>query len=175
MTFWNKIDTAKNIPAKYLLVTMNVKLYTNIPNSEGFSAVKEAYESYPEKSVATNVIITYLARILTCSTAKTTYKKVVGNGDSLCPKLCKHLWRFEQKYFYAFIKSKVDLYLGHIDETFFIWKSAEEKLKNFFNEINKKQPSIKFDEKYSKFIDVLIYKDEQQRPQRTLFKKNTDR
>ena len=56
----------KNIPTNCLLVTIDVKsLYTNIPNSEGISAVKAAYESYPEKSVATKVIITFLALILT--------------------------------------------------------------------------------------------------------------
>ena len=54
--------TAKNIPANCLLVTMDVKsLYTSISNSEGIFAVKAGYESYPEKSVATKVIITFLA------------------------------------------------------------------------------------------------------------------
>ena len=45
---------------------MDVKsLYTSIPNSEGISAVKVAYESYPEKSVTTKVIITFLSLIKT--------------------------------------------------------------------------------------------------------------
>ena len=48
-----------------------------------------------------------------------------------------------------------------------------------FNEINKKHPSIKFDQKYSKskieFLDALVYKDEQQRLQTILFKKKTDK
>ena len=64
--FLNQNDTAKNIPADGLLVTMDVKsLYTNIPSSEGISAVKAAYKSYPKKSVATKVINTFLALILT--------------------------------------------------------------------------------------------------------------
>ena len=64
--FLNKIDTAENIPSNCLLVNMDIKsLYTNIPNPEGISAVKAAYESYPEKAVATKVIITFLALILT--------------------------------------------------------------------------------------------------------------
>ena len=58
--------------------------------------------------------------------------------------------RFEQKHIYPFIKGKVDFYFRHIDGIFFIWKSTEEELKNFFKEINKKHPSIKFDQKYSK-------------------------
>ena len=50
--FLNKIDTANNIPANFLLVTIDVKsLYMNIPNSEGISVVKAAYESYLEKLV----------------------------------------------------------------------------------------------------------------------------
>ena len=83
--------------------------------------------------------------------------------------------RFEQKHIYPFIKGKVDLHLRYIDDIFFIWKVMEKKLKNFFNEINKKHPSIKFDQKYSKskieFLYVSIYKDEHQRLQTTLFKK----
>ena len=55
----------------------------------------------------------------------------------------------------------------------------EEELKIFFNEISKKHPSIKFDQKYSKskieFLDVLAYKHEQQTLQTTLFKNKTDR
>ena len=46
-----------NIPPKSYLVTMYVKsLYTNIPNSEGIAAVKNAYENYPKKSIATKII-----------------------------------------------------------------------------------------------------------------------
>ena len=66
---------------------------------------------------------------------------------------------------YANIKGndKVDLYLRYIDDIFPIWKGTEEELKKLFNEIAKKHPSIKFDQKYSKseieFLDVLVYKD----------------
>ena len=64
--FLNKIDTAKSIPAICLLVTLDVKsLYSNIPNSEAISAVKAAFESYREKSVAIKIIITFWSVILT--------------------------------------------------------------------------------------------------------------
>ena len=62
--------------------------------------------------------------------------------------------------------------MRYSDDIFFIWKGKDEKVKNFFNKINKSHPYIKFDQKYSK---PQIYKDEQQRLQTTLFKKNTDR
>ena len=74
--FLNKTDTAKNIPANCLLLTTDVKsLYTSIPNSEGIFAVKAAYKSYPEKSVATKVIITFLAVILTLNNFMFNCKK----------------------------------------------------------------------------------------------------
>ena len=87
--------------------------------------------------------------------------------------------RFEQKHIYYFIKNKVDLYLRYIDDIFLICKGTEEDLKNFSTEINKKHPSIKFNQKCSKwkieFLDVLVHKDKQQRLQTNLFKKKTER
>ena len=149
--FLNKIDTAKNIPADCLLVTMDVKsLYTKIPDSEGISAVKAAYESYPEKSVTKKVIITFLALILALNNFMFNCKNYlqIRGCTSLRGNLCKHLYgKIEQKHIYPFIKGKVDLYLRYIDEIFFIWKGRTEELKNFFNEINKKHPSIKFNQK----------------------------
>ena len=54
-----------------------------------------------------------------------------------------------------------------------VWKKKSN------NEINKKHPSINFDQEYSKseseFLVVLIYKDEQQRLQITLLNKKRDR
>ena len=45
---------------------MDVKaLYTNIPNNEGIAAVKRKHDNYPNKSVATKVITTFLALFLT--------------------------------------------------------------------------------------------------------------
>ena len=52
-------------------------------------------------------------------------------------------------------------------------------MKNSFNETNKEQPSIKFNQNDSElkieFLNVLAYKGEQQRLQTTLFKKIADR
>ena len=40
-------------------------LYTNIPNAEGISAVKRAFDNYSKKTTSTKVITTFLALILT--------------------------------------------------------------------------------------------------------------
>ena len=63
--FINKINNFK-VPENSFLVTMNVKaLYTNIPNNEGIAAVKRKHGNYKKKNVATKVIKTFLAPILT--------------------------------------------------------------------------------------------------------------
>ena len=140
--FLNKIDTAKNIPADCLLVTMDVKsLYTNSPNPGGTSAVKATYERYPEKSVAAKVIITFLAMILTLNNFMFNCKNYLQIRSYAMGTACATSYanifmaRFEQKHIYPFIKGKVNLYLRYIDDTFFIWKDTEEELKNFMKSI----------------------------------------
>ena len=50
------------------LVTLNVKpLYTSIPNAEGKKAVKISHENFTKNTIATKVITTFLALILTLS------------------------------------------------------------------------------------------------------------
>ena len=98
-----------------------------------------------------------------------------------CTPSCVNIFmdRFEQKHIYPYIKNKGNLYLEYIDDIFFICKGTEVDLRNLFNEINKKHPSIRLDQKYSKseieFLNVLFYKNEQQRQQTTPFKKKADR
>ena len=87
--------------------------------------------------------------------------------------------RFEEKHIYLLTKGRVEPYLRYIDNIFFISKGTEKKMENFFNKINKKHSSIKFDLKYSlsdfEFIDGLAQKDEQKGLHKTLFKKKTNR
>ena len=59
------------------------------------------------------------------------------------------------------------------------WTDTEEELLKFINELNQKHNTIKFYFKYSKtkiaFLDVLLYKDFNNKLQATLYKKSTDR
>ena len=73
--FINKINDIGNIPLNSYLVTMDVKsLYTNITNLEGIVAVKNAYDNHPNKSIATKVITTFLASILTLNMVNIIFK-----------------------------------------------------------------------------------------------------
>ena len=55
-----------NVPPNSLLVTMDVKsLYTNIPNSEGLSAINDTLKNSNTTTSLKTVILTFLELILT--------------------------------------------------------------------------------------------------------------
>ena len=55
----------------------------------------------------------------------------------------------------------------------------QKQVKTFMSELNQKHPSIKFDYKFDcqqiEFLDTLVYIDEQNKLQTTLFQKSSDR
>ena len=84
----------------------------------------------------------------------------------------------EEKHIYLFIKQISMLYLIFIDDMFMIWTKSENERKIFMKDLNTKHPSIKFDFKYSKnkieFLDTLVYIDQHQKLQTSLYQKPTD-
>ena len=52
---------------------------------------------------------------------------------------------FEETHLYPLIKEKLELLLGYIHDTFFIWTSSESNLLQFISKTNEMHPSIKFD------------------------------
>ena len=56
-----------------------------------------------------------------------------------------------------------------------VWTKSEKQLKDFMSELNQKHPSIKFDCKQIEFLDTLVYIDQQNKLQTTLFRKSSDR
>ena len=166
--FLKKLEKVKDIPQESLLVTLDVKsLHTNIPDNEGIKAVKKSYEKYKEKAVSTKVIITFLSLILTLNNFVfnfTHYLQTMGN--------------FEAKHIYPYIKVKSLLYLRYIDDIFMIWKGTKVELITFIKELNEKHKTIKFDFQISPrkvaFLDAMLYKDENNNIQTTLYRKPTD-
>ena len=76
------------------------------------------------------------------------------------------------------IDAKTLLYLRFIDDIFMIWTKSEKDLIEFLNELNTKHISIKFEFKYSRqqieFLDTLVYIDNNNKLQPTLYKNFTD-
>ena len=61
----NKIDNFA-VPPNSFIVTMDVKsLYTSIPKNEGIASVRKKYDHYPNKTIPTEIITTFLVLILT--------------------------------------------------------------------------------------------------------------
>ena len=70
------------------------------------------------------------------------------------------------------------MFFRFINDLFMIWKGSEQELPDFMSDLNKKHPSIKFKFKYSQrkieFLDVLVYKDQNNMLQTTIYRKHTD-
>ena len=68
---------------------------------------------------------------------------------------------FERKCKYPLIEGKSLTYFRYINDIFLIWTRTKNELDQFFKDLNKKHPSIKFDYKASKdcivFLDTEIY------------------
>ena len=73
--FLRKLDAIKSVPDSAYFVTIDVKsLYTSIPSAEGTKAEKESFDKHTSKNVATKVITTFLALILTLNNFMFNYK-----------------------------------------------------------------------------------------------------
>ena len=68
---------------------------------------------------------------------------------------------FERKYIYPLIEGKSLTFFIYIDDIFLISTGIKNGLDQFFKDLNKKHPSIKFDYKASKncivFLDTERY------------------
>ena len=60
-----------------------------------------------------------------------------------------------------------------------IWSGSEQELLDFMSDLNKKHPLTKFEFKFSQtkieFLDVLVYNDQNNMLQATMYRKQTDR
>ena len=178
--FINKINEVKSIPKNSYLVTMGVRsLYTNIPNAEGISAVKGAFDNYSKKTTTTKVITTFLALLITLNNFVFDcihYLQIKGCAmGTICAPAYPNIFmaNSELKYIYPYIKVKTKMFLRFIDDLVMIWAGSEQELRDFMSELKKKHPSIKFEFKYSQieteFLDALVYKDHNNMLQTTVY------
>ena len=142
-------------------------LYTSIPNPEGIKAVKKSLDNHPKRTVATKVITTFLAVILTLNNfifSSTNYLQTKGCAmGTICAPSYANIFmdNFEKKLMYPFIKEFSLIYIRFIDDIFFIWTGNKKDLLKFLNELNTKHESIKFKFQISKtsitFLDTEVY------------------
>ena len=165
--FLRKLNTIKTVPDNSYLVSLDVKsLYTSIPNSEGVKAVKKSFDEFPRKTVATKVITTFLALILTLNNFVFNCKNYLQTKGCAMGTICAPSYanifmdHFVKKYIYPFLHGLSLIYLRFIDDIFFIWTGTKENLIEYLEELNQKHDSIKFEYKISKtkltFLDTEI-------------------
>ena len=86
--------------------------------------------------------------------------------------------QFEAKHIYPYIHDKALSFLRYIDDIFMIWNGTTRELILFIDDRNKKHKNLKFDYKIStkliEFLDTMVYRDQQQKIQTTIFRKPTD-
>ena len=113
--FVKKISKIHKVPKESFLVNMDVhSIYTNIPNNEGYKAVKTTLKG---KSLQTKVIISFLKLILTLNNFVfncTNFLQLKGCPmGTKCAPIYPSIFMgiFEEKHIYLLIKQKVQLYL----------------------------------------------------------------
>ena len=143
------------------------------------------FDNYSKKTTNTKIITTFLALILTLNNflfdcMHHLLIKGCVLGTIYAPTYANvFMANFELKYIYPYIKHKTKMFLRFIDDLFMIWTSSEQELLDVMTGLNKKNPSIKFEFKYSQtkieFLGVLVYKDNNNMLQTTINRKQTDR
>ena len=121
-----------------------IGLYTNIPNNEGIAAVKRKHDNFTQKTVATKVMTTFLALILTLNNFTFNSKFYLQIKGCAMGTICSTAYanilvsEFEERYIYPLIKNKSSSYLRFIDDIFMVRTKSESEITSFLNEINKK-------------------------------------
>ena len=184
--FINKINTVKSVPKYNYLVAIHVRsLYTNTPNAQGTSAVKRAFDNYSKKTTTSKVIATFFALILTLNNLvfdciHYLQRKGCAMG-TICAPAYPNIFmaNFELNSIYLYIKNKTKMFLRFLDDLFMIWAGSEQELLDSMSDLNKKHPSIKFEFEHLQIkievLDVIVYKDQNNILQTTIYRKESDR
>ena len=151
------------------LVPMDVKsLCTSIPNNEGITSAKKKYDHYPNKTIHTKSITTFLALILTLSNFifnSKFYLQIKGcaMGTICTPSYANIIMsECEEEHIYPLIKNKSVIYLRYIDDIFLVWIKYESELRHFMNEMNQNHQSIKFELKYRISGHISVHRQQEQ-------------
>lgn len=128
---------------------MDVKsLNINIPKSQRIAITKRAFDKQTNKTIATKVKTTFLARILTLKNFIYNWQNYLQTQRCAIGTICASshanifIGKFESKYIYTSIKNTSVLYLRFID--------TYEQFQIILKQLNEQHLSIKFDYKISK-------------------------
>jgi hypothetical protein len=148
---------------KSLLVTMDViGLFTNIPKEDGIEAVRNTLEAKQEPEINTEFILRILTLVLENNIMEFDseyYKQEIGApmgqgqvppyanifmSDKIDPRIVEIAKRYTKHGM-----SPLQFLKRFLDDLFSIWNGTSQELHNFFNEINKIHPNMKFTMKHT--------------------------
>ena len=183
--FLSRLNELCEIPENVYLVLFDVVgLYPDIPHEEGLEILKCFLDKRECQSVSSKNLCR-LAKILLkhnyFELGSDMYHQLLGTtiGTKFAPNYANIFMARLEENFFKKLKFKPHIWLRYLDDTFCIWTEGLEKLKEFFNFLNKFHPSIKSTMDYSKnsinFLDGKLSKSESGNTLCTsLFTKPTD-
>ena len=183
--FINKIRQLPRLSKDSFLVTLDVSsFYSNIPHKDGI----EACEYFMSKNgCASRDSVQGISKLIELVLTKNhfqfndeDYIQRLGTamGTRMAPSYASLFMGKFEKDFLESCGVQPLLWLRFLDDIFMIWDDSEEKLLQFFKEINKFHETIKFTYNYSKtnavFLDVKIEKSQDGNLCTSVFEKDTN-
>ena len=164
--FLNKLLTISTLPAKSLLVTLDVSsLYTNITHNEGIYACDHFLTTASHKTIPTTKLCDIIRMILNFNNFtfnNNHYLQIHGTamGTKMAPSYANlFLGYFEAKALEN-ASFQPHTWFRHIDDIFMIWTEGLDNLKVFIHYLNSIHPTIKFTSSHSStnvpFLDVNV-------------------
>ena len=157
-----------NLPPNTVLCTLDMtSLYTNIPNEEGISAVRQqlAKTRHPFENPTNQLICNLLHLVLTCNNFQFDnkhYLQVGGTamGTKLAPSFANiFMGWFEDNFVYTYTLQPL-FWKQYIDDVFMIWQHGDDELKEFVNYLNTRHKTIKSTEESStssiNFLNITV-------------------
>ena len=153
-----KVNDENVLPNNTILVTVDVTgLFTNIPQDEGLDSVFEALEERDNKNIPSGYITRLLEIVLKNNIFEFNnelYIQLIGTAMGSRPappyanifmarkidNIIRHIADLYQMYRRLALK----LFKRFLDDIFFIFIGSTSELHNFFTDINKIHPNIKF-------------------------------
>ena len=164
--FLKKLCSLPNLPDDIILCTVDVVgLYPNIPHDEGLSALRKRLDLRQEKDVTTSILV-QLAEVVLKNNIFTFKEKTLKQkwgtaiGTKFAPPYSILFMAELEEEILSETELKPYLWWRYIHDIFFLWENGEEKLKEFIEHLNEKDPTIKFTAECSQtsinFLDVTV-------------------
>lgn len=183
--FINRIRQLPQLSKDSFLVTLDVSsLYSNIPHKDGIKACQYFMGENGRTSTDSVQSISKLIELVLTKNHfqfnDEDYIQKLGTsmGTRMAPSYASlFMGKFEKEYLESCGVQPL-LWLRFLDDIFMIWDDSEEKLLQFFDELNKFHETINFTYNYSKtnavFLDVKIEKSDEGMLCTSVFEKDTN-